>query len=619
MQALIRCNQEVGPLAPFWNGTGFTPGELLLTHDIQQALTYYGSIPHHGITFVRIHFLLELVRVVKAEDGSPQYDWSLLDEGLSWLVRNHLKPFFEIMGNPSSYFNDFNDKGQLNQWKEMVTQLAQHLMERFGRAEVESWYFETWNEPDGGWWPQWPHDEGSFCNYYDASSEGLKAANPALIFGGPGSCRTLSSLFKAVMAHCDSGKNFFTGETGVRLDFISIHEKGATATPEDIDPNTSGLWQREAKIVEYIRVQHPRLAELPFMNNECDPQVGWWHVHTWHARPYYAGLACKIVNQHLRGLVDGMKVNYTVLSNDNGFIGTWGNRTLLTRFGQSGLIEDGQSRHKPRLVTDGQPVKFPAFELVKKPIFNAWVMLSLLGDTRCAIEPEGAVDADLGVIATRRGDDQVAVLIYHSRDRVMSSGSQRVELRLEGLPFTEAALAHYRIDEEHGDPFGLWANPATGERQAAEKPSAALYAALRARQELETLGETERIQAEHGTLHLAFDLPLHAVSLVLLSARPATAPDAVSGVHLETYEGLTGQPEVMITWEGLPSRVIRSYEVLRAAAPAGPYQRVNPADLLCSAFLDVSENIGQQACYRVRAVDYWGRAGEPSAIASLPG
>lgn len=131
MQITLHCDQSAGALAPFWNGTGFTPGELLLTHDIQQALTYYGSVPHAGITFVRIHYLLELVRVAKSADGSPQYDWTLLDEGLSWLVRNHLKPFFEVMGNPSGYFNNFNDARQLHLWKDMVKQLAEHLDQRF--------------------------------------------------------------------------------------------------------------------------------------------------------------------------------------------------------------------------------------------------------------------------------------------------------------------------------------------------------------------------------------------------------------------------------------------------------------------------------------------------------
>lgn len=269
------------------------------------------------------------------------------------------------------------------------------------------------------------------------------------------------------------------------------------------------------------------------MNNECDPQVGWWHIHTWHARPYYAALACKVVNQHLLGLADELKVNYTVLSNDNGFIGTWGNRTLLTRFGQPDLIK--ASRHKSRLVAEGQPVQFPPFELVKKPIFNAWVMLSLLGDTRCAVEPAGAVDADLGLIATRRGSDQVAVLIYHSRDRLQSSGSQPVTLRLEGLPLPRPPWCVAGIDETHGDPYTLWETPPTRRAAGPRPASAALYAALRARQELEALAPPASVHAEQGRLTLEFDLPLHAVSLVLLSARPAAAPAAVSAVQLSAH------------------------------------------------------------------------------------
>ncbi len=615
MQALIRCNQEMGPLAPFWNGTGFTPAELLLTQDMQQAVTYYGSIPHAGITHVRIHFLLELVRIETGAEGILKYDWSLLDESLDWLLCNHLKPLFEVMGNPGGYFNDFNNDQQLHQWKEMVTQLALHLIEQFGQDEVESWYFESWNEPDTRWWPQWPQDEGSWCNYYDACSEGLKAADPRLVFGGPGTCRTLSSLFKAAVAHCDNGLNYFTGETGVRLEFISIHEKGAIPHLEDINPNTADLWQREARIVAYLRDHHPRLASLPLMNNECDPQVGWVHVHTWHGRPYYAALACKIVNQHLRGLIDDLQVNYSLLSNDNGFIGGWGQRTLLTRFGQSDLIEDGQGRHKPRLVVDGQPVKFPPFEMIKKPIFNAWVILSLLGDTRCQIDGEGGVDSELGLIATRRGDEQVAVLVYNSRDKIMSSGCEHVSLRLEGLPFAEVTAVHYRIDEDHGDPYTIWeTSPQTRMRQA-DKPSPELYAAMRTHQELETLSGPELIRTEDGSITLDFDLPLHAVSLVLLSANPAAAPSQVTGIRLEKYEGLTGQREVMVTWKGLDSRVIRTYEVLRAETPEGPYRRVNPADLLCSAFLDVAET--SENFYRVRAIDYWDRIGADSETARL--
>lgn len=67
-----------------------------------------------------------------------------------------------------------------------------------------------------------------FLNYYDACSEGLRAASPFLKFGGPGdSFHPLpkSPMCWSLLCHCYNGTNFFTGETGVRLDYISLHKK----------------------------------------------------------------------------------------------------------------------------------------------------------------------------------------------------------------------------------------------------------------------------------------------------------------------------------------------------------------------------------------------------------
>lgn len=67
-----------------------------------------------------------------------------------------------------------------------------------------------------------------FLNYYDACSEGLRAASPALRLGGPGDSFhpwPRSPLCWALLGHCHNGTNFFTGELGVRLDYISLHKK----------------------------------------------------------------------------------------------------------------------------------------------------------------------------------------------------------------------------------------------------------------------------------------------------------------------------------------------------------------------------------------------------------
>ena len=49
-------------------------------------------------------------------------------------------------------------------------------------------------------------------------------------------------------------------------------------------------------------------------------------------------------------------------------------------------------------------------------------MLSRLGKKRCQIEPEPEISSDIGVMATKTNQNQIAILIYHSRDQIMSSG-----------------------------------------------------------------------------------------------------------------------------------------------------------------------------------------------------
>lgn len=72
------------------------------------------------------------------------------------------------------------------------------------------------------------HFSLGFLNYYDACSEGLRAADPLLRFGGPGdSCHSAphSPYCWAMLQHCYNGTNYFTGETGVRIDYIALHKK----------------------------------------------------------------------------------------------------------------------------------------------------------------------------------------------------------------------------------------------------------------------------------------------------------------------------------------------------------------------------------------------------------
>ena len=603
MKVIVDCDGDGRPLKHFWRSTGFSPAKLLLNADMRQQMVYAGAVPHGGIRYVRVHYLLELVRAEGLGTDDPVYDWEPLDRAVEVLVGNGLAPFFEIMGNPSGYFTDFTDDVQVRAFKRLVRDLALHYIELYGADEVRTWYFETWNEPDG-WWRQ---GNQAFFNYYDACSEGLKEADAELRFGGPGTCRNLSDLFKALMEHCDTGTNYFTGETGIRLDFISTHEKGAGSCSEDIDPDSMQIIAAERRMFEYLEKHHPRLSKLPTMNNECDPQVGWWDLHTWRGKAYHAAIAAKIINQHREYLADGQGQDYTLLSNDHGFVGAWGNRTLMARFGD--IADDrAQSAYKTTDADFEEDASRRRFAMVKKPVLSVKALLALLGDTRCGVSglPPSAV-SDVGVIAGRRGDDQVAILVYHSADKIMSSGMEAVGISVSGIPFDEGTVVEYRIQDGATDPFAEWVV-----RNHRSKPRVEDLAAMRDAAELVMVRGPETAAFTDGACSFDLELPVPSVSLIVVSKDPGKAPAAMQAPGGEIYEGLHEDYEdLLLTWDGLDSRVLRSYEVLTSDTEHGKYSRINEADTIFTAWLHTRAR-GNKAWYKVRAVDYWGRAGEMS-------
>lgn len=59
------------------------------------------------------------------------YNFTHLDQLIKLLWMNHLKPGFEIMGNPSQYFNDFENGTQVYLWRDLVKSLAKHYIGKF--------------------------------------------------------------------------------------------------------------------------------------------------------------------------------------------------------------------------------------------------------------------------------------------------------------------------------------------------------------------------------------------------------------------------------------------------------------------------------------------------------
>ena len=87
-----------------------------------------------------------------------------------------------------------------------------HCVERYGREEVEKWYWEVWNEPNIGYWRGTPEE---FHKLHDYAIDAVRRALPTARVGGP----DVAGERRRVHGRISSstvlrGTNYATGQVG---------------------------------------------------------------------------------------------------------------------------------------------------------------------------------------------------------------------------------------------------------------------------------------------------------------------------------------------------------------------------------------------------------------------
>ncbi|XP_067125759.1 alpha-L-iduronidase isoform X2 [Centruroides vittatus] len=442
-----------GNLKHFWKNTGLCPPDphqeahkYLLNDQMKHNFALIGSLPHNGIEQVRIHWLLDLVKVRKTSYKHLEYSFDYLDQLIDILRSNELKLGFELMGNPSNIYNNFENNTEVYLWRDFIEILSKRYIKKYGINFVKEWNFESWNEPDHTKELEFNFTRKGFLNYYDACSEGLKLADVNLTFGGPGgSCHDPSTgqspLCWALMEHCNNGKNFFTKKRSTRINFISIHKKGNGTSSEII--------RDELETMNIIMKHYPKLKNTPLYNDESDPMVTWSKPLEWRADATYAAIAIKIIAQHLEMFYTNNTppFNYNLLSNDNAFLSYYPHlftqRTLFARFQMNNT-------------------KTPYTEFVKKPIYSVLGLLGLLGKKLIYVKGNWRNSKTLGAIATLNDESErfeFVLLLYNSMDTFNISSYNYLDITIHGLNITSVKdfrMVQYHINNKDTNPYFWW-------------------------------------------------------------------------------------------------------------------------------------------------------------------
>ncbi|XP_048451952.1 alpha-L-iduronidase isoform X5 [Rhincodon typus] len=586
-------------------------------------------------------------------NGKLLYSFTNLDILIHRLWQYGLMPGFELMGNPSGYFTNFEEKKQVFEWRKLIMLLARRYIDAYSVAYVSKWNFETWNEPDH-------HDfdnltftvkdrkntyvqcacskfkkcvkaillvhprampclircgveeevyrhriykQKGFQNYYDACSEGLKDANTQLQLGGPGdSCHPPphSPISWGLLNHCYNGTNFFTGEIGIRLDYIALHKKGAGSSLH--------ILEQELVTVQQIQKYFPKFQSIPIYNDEADPLVGWSIPQIWRAEVTYAAMVAKVIAQHQNLLISNPQntINFTLLSNDNGFLNYYPNyftqRTLTARFQMNNT--------KP-----------PHVQMVRKPVLTVMGLLALLGEKQIEVEMMLNGDAStenstFGVLASihetsnlHSSDSwQSAILIYNSYDNRTSSDITFVTVNLTNFP-TQEELVYviYHLDNNNTNPYLQWKNLGRPDFPTVEQ-----FHLIREMEDPVVKGPMPF--PPEGHIILKLKLPIPSVYLLHICAKPERPPNQTRGVSFIPL--ILGQ--VAVTWDDnyVNSKCLKTFEV-EFSVDGKVYRRINDKDTIFTIFVYAPFNKKKELSqvsgfYRIRAVDYWGKPGQYS-------
>src|SRR5947207_1984416 len=384
---------------------------------------------------------------------------------------------------------------------ELVFHLVQHLRERYGDAEVKTWLWEVWNEPDIPYWKGTPEE---YFKLYDYSADAVRRALPEAKIGGPettGPARPKAAEFlEQFLQHCESGRNYATGKIGAPLDFISFHPKGSPTWQSD--HVQMGIATQLNAIDQGFKIvsSFPKWRNTPVILGESDPE---------------GCAACSAEKNPQNGYRNGaLYASYTAEA-----------------FSQTLSLAEREHINLMGVVTwafefEGQPYFAGFRELasngLNKPVLNAFRMLGLLGGdsveatSSAALETDQIVSTgvrstpDIRAIATRT-EHGVEVLIWNYHDDDLPSVSTSIQLTISELPveIQRALLEHFRIDASHSNAFTAWK-----ELGSPQKPDEEQYEELEAAAQLQLLSSPKWIQIERGSATLNFELPRQGLSLL---------------------------------------------------------------------------------------------------------
>jgi len=261
----VNIGDTAGPVDRFFDlsvGSDY-PGTLIRDDSQAQLKVVTDEL---GFRYIRFHAIFhDVLGTVRIENGKTIYNWSKIDQLYDDLLARHIKPFVELGFTPKAlatsknsifYWNGNTSHPDPAGWHDLVDAFIRHIERRYGKAEVRTWYFEVWNEPNlSGFWEG--GDQKSYFELYDLTAKSIKSIDPILRVGGPATAG--AAWVPEFLEHVK--------QSGAGVDFVTTHTYGVDGGFLDEEGKSdTKLSPSPDAIVGDVRRVREQILTSPFPN-----------------------------------------------------------------------------------------------------------------------------------------------------------------------------------------------------------------------------------------------------------------------------------------------------------------------------------------------------------------
>jgi xylan 1,4-beta-xylosidase len=317
-----------------------------------------------GMKSIRFHGLFsDEMGVWPSGAKSPNFLY--IDMVFDAMMERGLKPFIELSFMPEGlasgtqtvffYKANITPPKDMKLWAELIRAFAEHVIQRYGLAEVRTWSFEVWNEPNLPFF--WTATKEDYFELYRQAATALKGVEPRLRVGGPSTAR--AAWVGDLLEFCATQQ--------VPIDFVTTHIYPDDPQKIVFGPDVHHTFEEVIpKALAKVKneIASSKLPNLPLYITEWSSQNPAFIAHTIKGS---VGLADIMSYWTFDSVYEELGIAKTFMNTSFGLLGLRG---------------------------------------VPRPSFHTFCLLHRLGESQ--------IEASDGpVIATRRADGSLAIMVWN--------------------------------------------------------------------------------------------------------------------------------------------------------------------------------------------------------------